>query len=936
MIKKNTLSSENPLLVFISSVMNYELQEARDIVKDTLESYSFFKSWLFEYTPASPTAVDKTYLQKVKDADYVIWLIGSHTTDPVANEIKKCLENYKDNLFVFKLPSYQSSELTKEILDLIGTKVKWKEVDSLAVLKEEINLAIGDDIIKAIRNKNSFSEIGYDEILNEKIKLTKEEIIRKWDIYGLSYEKAEIFYNDSTVGVVREEYLPNAEKPVSILLGDFGSGKTLIALRYFYQELLNLIENKKHPVPLFFKANYFSMLNLKNAVDIEKSKYKEFKHYGTTIIIDGLNEISGKTAKSLLEECYSISRVDKTVKILITARNLPTLFNKKDTVNIELLSNREIGNIFDIISGTNYQVKQFGTTMNFDRNWSFSIKEAIKRPLFAILLANYIEQNKDYYKVSIIEIIEKLIRQLLIKDDFDTEIENLLIELAVKLIEKPNKRINENDLNLSHTELLAIQRSHFIHYENKYLSFKLSLFLEWFACQKLLKDDNFINQVIMNSADLENWRFIFALLITTTSFEKATILLKPIIEKYPSFAGSLISESLDKTTLTDSYHYTEEIVNKQIEYTFQEWIKVLNTELSSIIAPVKENGELRQYEIKIEDKQFKLIWFRDDRLVLNDKNEMLNRHILSLKPESIISVSMNKISNKPDAWIWFFSFDYLRDKLEKSLKEELFYMDDGILYEEKIWTSAIALSKLRNSQEPVPLSLIEARYPQGMFGRLSTTIFNKRRKIDLTWFRDKIQIIKNNKFIEISDPHPLPVQIQEEIERPKEYFKNFSSDELFNRITHIFQTAIIGYKQLVEKYFTCFRDNLRLYAMLPINIRGSIIKDSKISLDKSIQVKYYFDVLPEGMNSKVEFEFDDYNQSLSEIDKTNKIFPELRDNILKLRGDKLHIIQSSSYFTDSINPRITDPSTRLIYRWLWNDLERISWVQGSYSDWRNK
>ena len=58
---QKTVSSEPPLVVFVSSVMNDELQEARNIVKETIEEYVFFKAWLFEYTPARTSAVEETF-----------------------------------------------------------------------------------------------------------------------------------------------------------------------------------------------------------------------------------------------------------------------------------------------------------------------------------------------------------------------------------------------------------------------------------------------------------------------------------------------------------------------------------------------------------------------------------------------------------------------------------------------------------------------------------------------------------------------------------------------------------------------------------------------------------------------------------------------------------------------------------------------------------
>ena len=75
--------SETSLLVFISSVMRPELEPARNLAREAFLELEFTRPWAFEFTPASSEPPDESYLRKVQESDFVVWLIGDTTTQPV-------------------------------------------------------------------------------------------------------------------------------------------------------------------------------------------------------------------------------------------------------------------------------------------------------------------------------------------------------------------------------------------------------------------------------------------------------------------------------------------------------------------------------------------------------------------------------------------------------------------------------------------------------------------------------------------------------------------------------------------------------------------------------------------------------------------------------------------------------------------------------------
>jgi len=118
---ERVLSGEQPLLVFISSVMRLELASARELAVETFGRAPFLSPWAFEFTPASSEPVDQGYLRKVREADFVVWLVGRDVTQPVQNEIREALRADR-RLLVFLLPTDSRDSGTDALLQEVNPR----------------------------------------------------------------------------------------------------------------------------------------------------------------------------------------------------------------------------------------------------------------------------------------------------------------------------------------------------------------------------------------------------------------------------------------------------------------------------------------------------------------------------------------------------------------------------------------------------------------------------------------------------------------------------------------------------------------------------------------------------------------------------------------------------------------------------------------------
>lgn len=144
-------AAENPLLAFVSSVMNLgveDLRAEREACRAAIDTLELTRAWLFEHSPASADPADDTYLTKVDDCDLFLAILGTDLTDPVEKEYARAAANNKRILLFVKEVerSSRASEWLEERHD-----VKWRPFSTVDELGSNVRASVIDELIKAHR-----------------------------------------------------------------------------------------------------------------------------------------------------------------------------------------------------------------------------------------------------------------------------------------------------------------------------------------------------------------------------------------------------------------------------------------------------------------------------------------------------------------------------------------------------------------------------------------------------------------------------------------------------------------------------------------------------------------------------------------------------------------------------------------------------------------
>ena len=515
--------SESDLLVFISSVMSEELERARNTAKEAVESLVFGCPWVFESTPASPESPEDGYLRKVAEADFVIWLVGRETTQPVADEINQCIASER-RLIVFKLPSEDRDELTSSLLNRVGELAKWQQVGNLSQLSQHISLAFTDEIVRALRDP---TPVFRSKRLRDLLSFSVSSCRSAWLALGVPEALADELSQDNSVGGVLE--YPGLG--VHTVEGALGSGKTLASQRLFQLATNRALEDSSQPFPIFLTATDLHS-TLRDHVEKECRGYADPYIQGVFLVVDGVDEKGAKEGTDLIRQASVYAGANPGATVLITTRPLSGLETVGNRLAIPALDNDQMVALINKLSGQEL-------TVNHTYGWPTSMREAAKCPLFAVMIGSKLRDDPEVFFSSRSRLIEHLAEDALNDARENTEdLDRLLHKLAAHTItEGTQVPLSEIDNTLAKQRLLTASR--IVTESSGFVDFTLPIFREWYAARALLEGTVGIDELRQVP---DRWVLPLSMALNSGDEHFVQPLMAHLISTDPGLASLLIDE----------------------------------------------------------------------------------------------------------------------------------------------------------------------------------------------------------------------------------------------------------------------------------------------------------------------------------------------------------------------------------------------------------
>lgn len=898
--KKSTsatlVSGEPPVRVFVSGVID-EMRRERGQATRIIEQLPFATPWTFEYTPASSEEVTRGYLRHVREADLVIWLLGQTTSNAVVDEIREAL-SYDRRILAFLFPATVRDPASQMLLGEVGTRCKWVDVPT-GQFARVLPASVGDEVRRRLRDEPGLGRSARVEDLR---KASFGRCVNGWRGAGLSRGEAEELTKDQFVGAPSARLVPSAERPIVVLVGEIGIGKSLLAERLLQRALEVFGTSASAPIPVFLDG-LSEDTRLEDVVGAACQGLGQVATQGVYLIIDDAEPLGPARFRKLLDQIrLLVARWPKS-RAVVTTRPMSDISLQEEFESVPEQSSEKSLSLINRLSGK-----------ELDRfvDWPPSVKAVIGRPLFAILLATYLRahQGAPSSPVDLLEsLVKHTLQRLQVPDESTTE---SLEKLAIELIDRGGP------IHRTETELSAIVDhlidSGLLVQRGAGVTFALPLLTEWFAANGLRRGELEIRALASAPERLNRFRFPLMLAFALNDHETATRILAPIAAADPGFAARLVNDAT-KEWFQDvelaAPNYLES--GRRLRDAMQAWCEGLGP-LSRSIAPVHSDGTLRTVGVGVGDAHLAVSWYYGFEGLepvesLADKAEVFRRApVFRLRSAQL---------SAPAAWAWPWTLEELRSSIDGLIRQRRLYPSAGPLLKELIWETARLVTR-RGSLDygAIPIREVdEALRDLPERGTLITGGHSLE-------FEDERFTLLRESLAEHADlgqhalvyPWPVPDQIASRTSRWVS--ESYSSSRLLERTIAVYTAALRGYSDIVNTWFPKIGPRLQLFALLPAKLTGWLTIPTDAKALPSLY--YYLEPLPEGSDNLVDIRLGD--SPTSEPD-----WPRLEEAIRRFRPHAADWLGIWQHWSD-VPVFQPDSATDWAYRELLSDLKQVCWA----------
>ena len=589
--------SESDLVVFISSRQTPDMEKPRQEAQSAVESFPNCRVWAFENMPASSENARDRYVYSVARSDFVIWLVGEETTQPILDEIHTCIST-EGRLLAFILPNKACDAQTQSLIQAAEEYATWHEVDDLDDLYEIVKAALSDEINRRIHNP---VPRGREQKLRE---LRRESIARcrrYFATLGVSDSIAEEMAASQEIG-----YLPPIpEAGVVKIVGVQGVGKTLAAERVLQDAIDKAIGNSSQPFPVFVRARDLNSRPLSEFLESAIRDYAVPSIQGALVVIDGLDEVGITSANGILDDAAVYTIANPKAVVVVTTRQMPGL--KQDVGSDAIVPRLDDLDALALISRVAGRSVGQGHLFWLDE----PLREVATLPLFAIMIGSEFAKNSIFPYPTQTHLVAQVARQALQgMDDRTEDIEDLLQRLAIKVIN------NKGGIAKTEVDRRAVVRDKLLNTrlvveENSKIDFTLSVFREWFGARAIVERELSFDQF---KPELEQWVIPITIAMRSEDEDLGISLMSSLASTDPGTASKVLDELDDNRLVVGTKNppidKTSQELGLAIRKAMENWKVGLGSELMREIGPVNENGALYPLGISVDSHLVSISWYR--------------------------------------------------------------------------------------------------------------------------------------------------------------------------------------------------------------------------------------------------------------------------------------------------------------------------------------
>ena len=909
MTDESIRSSEDPLSVFISSMQDDELSRARALAIETVASYSGLKVWAFEDAPASSEAARDRYIRNAGSADFVIWLVGSTTSDPVVEEVDACLAA-GGRLLPFLLPAQHRDSQTEKLIRRVQKVVTWRRVEDIERLPEHIRTALSDEIARRVRDPMRWN---HDLYLDQKYRESIADTKRLWTTFRVPDDVVESLAKDESIG----NRIEPPSSGIVMVKASQGSGKTLAAHRLYQRLLTRRRRDHLQPIPVFIDARSVGG-SLKDHIENAVGNQGNVHTQPLLVIIDSLDEIGRYEASHMLRSIESITDANYDVAAVVMTRSIPGLKDVGNPTALPECSDDEFLTIASRIAGRAINANEMPYRISKTRN-----------PLFAVIVGTHLRIVGSSLGATPSQMVNLLVQRILEEsDDFPEETAELLKKLGVATI-TAGEPAPKSTVDLRESAHQRMARSRLVIEQNGKIDFALAIFREWFAAKALVERTTSLDDIDLAS---DRWVVPLALAINSDTPNLSQEVMETVSAKDPGIAGLVLEEvkhnwSMEESTEALSPGTAIEIGQK-IRDAMENWNEGLGP-LMLALEMSDEGGSVPTLGIDVRPGWVTTSWYRGEETLAP---------VVQL-PEGLHDLSNGHFRDWPSSisggieptrvWPWSITHEDLSNSLSEQLRSHRLALESTEGFHEFAYEFASYLQRsyfeardLQTSTDIIDYIDNWLQEPNGA-PRDSVTFGYREYSFtvpELELFKERVSEISRNGTDILVDPWPAPDKEWPPRRRGRMWFEIYTEGRLVQRTNAMFNGALRIYNHIVERWLPAFNKRNQMRYTLPFRMRGELrlLEASNPNERNEAVLIHWNEWADDTVDSGVFIEMGPKERTAD--DHTRKRIQAAQEKFIE---------QGKPYYSGwgvlhGYEPR---PATTLAHEWLTHDLQDLHWVK---------
>lgn len=730
----------------------------------------------------------------------------------------------------------------------------------------------------------------------------------RWVAAGVDPALAAELSRDSAVGQPPPELLPTDEEPLRVLVAGVGAGKSLISERALQQVVDVRRADAGAPIPVWLRVRDVQE-GLETAVVRAAEGIGDPYAEPIFLVLDGADEPGLGRAAESLRQARELVRVLPEARVLLSTRPLPPFEDAPEAIVVPPLSEGEAHRIVERVSGIEVGPGRAA-------GWPKTVQEAITRPLFAVLLGAYLRRHDGQQPGATAELLRDLISVAL--RGAPTDRHEALRRIGVLASAAGGGPVPKGEAGAL-DELEALAETRLVVLDEHHIRFPLILIAHWFAAESLARGETPMEALVQRPEDLELWRYPLALAVGAFGQQEADRVLAPLVEAHAGFASQIVEEGLARWGDSAGEPAAAQAAGERIRAAMSSWMLGVGP-LAPTVVPLTADGRLAALGIHSEGEFLSTGWDRsgtDDPAIRDLPGSAFSFFAGAVGQEEGFAwsrVRSARVGHQP-AWPWRWSFEDMRSTLSGVLRQRALDLTEGPLAAARLWHVARVVFRLPfTAREPVPVArLMEALDTRADFvaAAVGPTIAVKRN-------RQALQTLIDQGVESIPPP----------FEPPRLDFAGgwswdaWTTEGHLVRARQVYELALAGFEHLIAGPFAALAPWMQTASTLPARVNVRIVFSGDPGLQGAPIADLWLDPLPAGSDSEVHvwqdegrfnWEPEDWEPQLAELRRLRPRQARWLD--LSISGSVLDLDDDTA-------------AEEVIYKWLWDDLTRIKWVDG--------